>query len=149
VDVSREKDGDPSFPFALPLAGPRSRRRDERERRVPVVQHADEEDFSAWDAPSPIFGGGITWPASMPTPSTTDDVDELPARYRRGANRPSEDTRNDDEPALCGADEAPPVEEDPEDDTGDEEEPRTMADLLTLHNSAWSKENTAPSGVLD
>jgi len=147
MDDSREKDGDPSFPFALPLAGPRSRRRDERERRVPVVSQADEEDFSAWDAPSPIFGGGLAQPAAT-APSTTD-VDELPARYRRGVNRPPEDTRNDDEPVLCGADEAPPVDEDPEDDTGDEEEPRTMADLLTLHNSAWSKENTAPSGVLD
>jgi len=160
-----EKDDDPSFPFAVPLAGPRSRRGDrarrpppepEEEVRVPVVRHTDDEDFSAWDAPSQIFGGGLARPAAgerpavpEPQPSTSDESDEVPVRYRRGPTRRDEGPRPSDEPVLCGADEAPPVEEDTDEDTGDDEEPRTMADLLTLHNSAWSKDNTAPSGVLD
>jgi len=163
VDDERDRDEDP-FPFALPVAGLRSRggRRGERRPdpeqseveapggRVAIVRHTDAEDFSAWDAPSPIFGGGLAQPAATgPAPSTTDD-DELPARYQRDANRQSEGTHHDDTPVLCGADDAPPIDEDPDEDAGDEEEePRTMADLLTLHNSAWSKENKAPSGVLD
>lgn len=155
--------GVPMMPVPTLPAGSRTRRdsarRPEPEQseasRVPVVRHTDEEDFSAWDAPSPIFGGVVAQPASgrqaevAPEPSTTDEVDELPVRYRPGVNRQNPSTRQDDTPVLCGADEAPPVDEDADEDAGDEEEPRTMADLLTLHNSAWSKENKAPSGVLD
>jgi hypothetical protein len=144
------------------------------EHRVPVVSASPvHEDTSAWDVDSiglfPLLGSGgaaagaavpstgatTVWAMASPGPATDRPVRE-PERgtLQGGPELPPPIDFEAYGPLCGGADPSPDpdpefVDDDLDDDLDDDDDvPRTMADLLTLDDSAWGGDNDS-SGVLE
>ncbi|MER6761832.1 hypothetical protein ABT266_16875, partial [Amycolatopsis sp. NPDC000746] len=135
--------------------------------RIAVVQPLDHEDTSAWDVGTAEF-----LPALLPVSTAAEDrPEEITTDFVQRSDEPWRPNQADEEPALgtyqrvrggpaevvpdelptCG-DAPEPLE--PEADTAEEEteeeEERTMADLLRQDDAAWGKPARRSSpGVLE